>query len=191
MKPGRYYIGDLSSIIPSSDTHLLAFDGTGNDWHWALLPSGNQIFVAYTASGNGIFLDNFDIEYLVTNYHIGVINIDDIPADNLKNVGNGQVVFFPDHFDIDFQDGTLIINDDIVIETETNNHEYLLAKLLYDCDFLHIQQDGQYHLVEIVDYDLDEEVIYGLDGDTHEDVELSFSSIDMENTLFFKLEQVW
>lgn len=187
MKAGRYYIGDLTSILPTTEQHLLTGDDSGDDSYWAILPNGNQIFVAYSDAGNGIYLDNFDIEYLVTNYHIGVINLNDIPVDNLKNVGKGNVVEFFESFNVKFENGELILNDDIVIPTNSYNDEYLLAKLLHDSD---IMQYGD-QAIQIVDYDLDGEVMYGLNDDTNEDVELSFSEIDLEVAMFYKLEQVW
>lgn len=186
-EPGRYYVGDLKPVLGNLIEAIESLPHN-NDSITGNLPCGIKVNISYTWLGNGVFLDDNDCEYIVRNYHIGIVNINDIPLELIKNITHGRVIDFDQSFQVKSSNGLISIGD-INIETNSENDEYLIAKLACENDLYAASVDSP--TISIISVDLDESCFWGVNDDTQEEVAIRYDEIDLNTAEFYRIEKIW
>jgi hypothetical protein len=186
--PGRYYIGDLKNIIPNQYDHVESIFTTNDNTHinnHTIAYENSFINVSLT-TGNGLYLDNGGHEYIVNNYHIGVININDIPLDGLLKLNNGNVFHFNESFRIYIANnyvniGSLSININI-------DNDILLLTNLINKSITYIPYLNGPQLT-IVRNDIDQKLFYCIKNNKPHIV--NYDEVSLDDCIFLGAKELW
>ena len=120
---GEYYIGDLCYVMHAEWNDVCNRLHQNERVESAFsIADGRTIFIASTAYGDGKFCDDRFGVYPVDSGTIGVIALNDISADDQKNITSGTVYTFNSEFNITAEGGIFNIGG-ILIDTKYNPYD--------------------------------------------------------------------
>lgn len=121
MPAGKYYVGDLCYVMHDKWGEFCDQTIVGNDvLDGEVVVGGVKVATYCTMYGDGTYADQEGRKYGVDAGLIGCIKVEDIAPEELKNLGDGNVIEFDAPFYTGSKDGVIYFGD---VEINTGYEE--------------------------------------------------------------------